>query len=88
MRGFDVKFSREHLITALIIVTSQALTLKAVLADCCSCKLHRETERRAARGLESEQGLSPAASLCSSAPSHLPPSLGHRNRVPQHESGD
>ncbi|KAL0043162.1 hypothetical protein WJX79_011018 [Trebouxia sp. C0005] len=56
-------------------------------SHCKRCKLHREIERRAARSLEVEQGLSPAASLCSSAPSRLPPSLGHRNRVPQHESG-
>lgn len=63
------------------------MTLKATLADCCSCKLHREIQRRAARSLQSEQGLFRAASLCSSAPSQLPPSLGHRNRVPQHESG-
>ncbi|KAL0048658.1 hypothetical protein WJX82_007998 [Trebouxia sp. C0006] len=56
-------------------------------SHCKRCKLHREIECRAARSLKSEQGLSRAASLYSSAPSQLPPSLGHRNRVPQHESG-
>lgn len=53
-----------------------------------SCKLQRETERRAVRSARCDLEKSSSASLSSSLPSQLPPSRGHLNRVPEHESGD
>ena len=63
-------------------------TLTSCIASLCSCKLQRETERRAVRSARSELESSSSASLSSSLPSQLPPSRGHLNRVPEHESGD
>lgn len=59
-----------------------------MLADWCRCKLQRDIERRGAKSSRTDESSSPSSSLLStSVPSHLPLSIGHRNRVPEYESG-
>ena len=87
LRMVHVFFANVNVLGSFDAYLVTLLTLKPAIATLCSCKLQRETERRAARTARSELESSSSASL-SSSPSQLPPSRGHLNRVPEHESGD